>query len=273
MTQRIPRILYKYRSWQEDIPPENQFHRKLITDCEIYFPSPIEFNDPYDTAIVKRYDLLKDQKAYDFFYSMAKDSNPEFDEKQLVQERNRLYDKHQEIPLDDLKKMGSDYAEKFKNNHGVLSLCKKNDDILMWSHYGNCHKGFCIGFDTYKLKEFIKETKLTGALLPITYTNKYPIIIPKADESDVKYNIFIQLTTKYKKWSYEKEYRYVIIEKPSMVQKIDSDIIKSITFGCDIDKESEKEIKKLLRSKFPNIEQYKTIKSEDEFKLIIIRMH
>lgn len=271
MTQRIPRILYKYRSWQEDVPPEKQFQRRLITDCEVYFPSPREFNDPFDTDIPKRYDLLKDQDAKDFFYSIAKDSDPKLTKKQLEQERNRLYDKHQELSSYNLKKMGRNYAEKLKNNHGVLSLCKKNDDILMWSHYGNYHKGFCIGFDTYKLKEFIKETKLTGALLPITYTNKYPTIIPKTDELDVKYNIFIQLTTKYKKWSYEKEYRYVIIEKPSMVQKIDPNIFKSITFGCDTDKESEKEIKQLIKYKFPNIEQYKVTKSEDEFKLIINR--
>ncbi len=31
---------------------------------------------------------------------------------------------------------------------GVLSLTEKKDNLLMWSHYADSHRGYCIGFDS-----------------------------------------------------------------------------------------------------------------------------
>jgi len=30
---------------------------------------------------------------------------------------------------------------------GIFSLSKKYDDELLWAHYANSHKGFCIEYD------------------------------------------------------------------------------------------------------------------------------
>jgi len=50
--KRLPRILYKYRDWK------NEKHKRLITEQEIYFPSPLDFNDPFDSRIPIRWDLM-----------------------------------------------------------------------------------------------------------------------------------------------------------------------------------------------------------------------
>ena len=36
--------------------------------------------------------------------------------------------------------------EKDINNFGAFSMSQLKDNILMWSHYANQHKGFCIEF-------------------------------------------------------------------------------------------------------------------------------
>ncbi|MBV9575704.1 MAG: DUF2971 domain-containing protein [Gammaproteobacteria bacterium] len=43
------------------------------------------------------------------------------------------------------------YNEYVHNQLGILSLSSCNDSILMWSHYADFHKGFCIGFKTNSL--------------------------------------------------------------------------------------------------------------------------
>ncbi|MBK7525892.1 MAG: DUF2971 domain-containing protein [Saprospiraceae bacterium] len=53
---------------------------------------------------------------------------------------------------------------------GVCSFTTNNNNILMWSHYANNHKGICLEFIT------LNERLLSEMLHPIIYTNKKPII-------------------------------------------------------------------------------------------------
>jgi Protein of unknown function (DUF2971) len=42
-----------------------------------------------------------------------------------------------------------EHAKKNLNEHiGILSLTKRWDSMLMWSHYAASHQGFCVGFDS-----------------------------------------------------------------------------------------------------------------------------
>lgn len=36
----------------------------------------------------------------------------------------------------------------FLTNRGVACFSERNDDLLMWSHYGGQYKAFCLEFDT-----------------------------------------------------------------------------------------------------------------------------
>jgi hypothetical protein len=45
----IPSILYKYRSWSD------QYQKKFLTDNQIYFAAPEQFNDPFDAALPYQY--------------------------------------------------------------------------------------------------------------------------------------------------------------------------------------------------------------------------
>lgn len=44
----VPQQLYKYRDWSND------YHKKILTEREIYFTNVRAFNDPLDNAIVLR---------------------------------------------------------------------------------------------------------------------------------------------------------------------------------------------------------------------------
>ncbi|MBL7103181.1 MAG: DUF2971 domain-containing protein [Bacteroidales bacterium] len=37
--------------------------------------------------------------------------------------------------------------KKQNDHYGILSLSAKWDNILIWGHYAEKHKGFCIGFN------------------------------------------------------------------------------------------------------------------------------
>ena len=63
-------ILYKFRSWTD---PN---HKRWLTDREVYFASPSQFNDPFDCALSYRYDLLPEVEKLEKYYTMIREDHP-----------------------------------------------------------------------------------------------------------------------------------------------------------------------------------------------------
>ncbi len=77
---------------------------------------------------------------------------------------------------------------------GFLCFSKNWENPVLWSHYGDKHKGICMEFDI--------PDKF---LLKVEY--KQELAIVEGNDSDWR-NKFAQATiTKYEHWSYEEEYR------------------------------------------------------------------
>jgi hypothetical protein len=83
--------------------------------------------------------------------------------------------------------------------YGVLCFSLSWNDILMWSHYGERHRGICLGFDVPD--EQPKE---------VTYRGEPLVVGNLADAPTVEQlNMVVDLNgyAKYDGWSYEKEVR------------------------------------------------------------------
>lgn len=107
-----------------------------------------------------------------------------------------------------------------------LSLARKNIDfpaplnnMLMWSHYTNGFKGFCIEFDYEKLKKSLdKENNIELASSKVDYASdgKLPIVTLKKfmesiidDSKESSQEILKSFTRKEQSWSYENEVRFI----------------------------------------------------------------
>lgn len=124
---------------------------------------------------------------------------------------------------------------------GCLSSDFKNR--LMWSHYADCHKGFCIEYDFSALEKIQNDQYL----LPVLYDNKRPLfpwsIAFDQSESSIKEaqkKILLSLLTKDNVWSYEKEWRIFIRKQRS--SELIMPPITCIYLGACIDNESKNAI-------------------------------
>jgi hypothetical protein len=104
------------------------------------------------------------------------------------------------IILSDTERLQKVY-ENFMIVTGIYCLSKIMDDILMWSHYSDSHKGLCLEFDT------TKEIMLFGQAFKVNYSNEYPSIdvIKIAVGKGNEYRKAV--LTKSKHWEYEQEWR------------------------------------------------------------------
>jgi len=78
-------------------------------------------------------------------------------DKQLGLIENIFYKKNHSVSqsLDDIKKSLSTILD-FSDTSGIYSLSTDVLDELLWAHYGDSHKGFCIEYSMDKLIDFTK---------------------------------------------------------------------------------------------------------------------
>jgi hypothetical protein len=111
------------------------------------------------------------------------------------------------------------------NKWNICSFSETYDNILMWSHYSNDHKGFCVEYQYEELREYCEK-----ALLPIRYSDKIPCGDLNIEDS---HKI---LFSKAKQWQYELEWRFV--GQPRSSEKyplINVPKPKAIYLGCKIE--------------------------------------
>lgn len=118
---------------------------------------------------------------------------------------------------------------------GIYSLSEKRDQILMWSHYADHHKGFCIEFQ----RDDSEYNFLSHFMCrPVSYKEKYPNLNRILDTFE------INLYTKAIDWRYESEWRLVFKEGGRLFQVPAS--ITGIIFGLRLSDENKSRIKEAI---------------------------
>ena len=90
---------------------------------------------------------------------------------------------------------------------GIVSLGERDDCPLMWSHYGDQHRGICIGFSI--------PVRSAGAVQKVDYSGRRLVkasdvaaMLDGNDEAHASVDKSV-LLTKAKNWSYEREWRLI----------------------------------------------------------------
>jgi hypothetical protein len=98
----------------------------------------------------------------------------------------------------------------------VCSFSKRNDSILMWSHYANYHKGFCV---EYEIDPLPPDHFLRQNLYPVIYSSSlYDLtgwstsLFSSPREQFNPSLVLLAMLHKYRDWHYEKEWRLILTE-------------------------------------------------------------
>jgi len=101
-----------------------------------------------------------------------------------------------------LRQVFRDTKQEIHKNNGVICFSETWQNPVMWSHYGDKHKGMCLGFDI-----------TDGLVMPVSYSDSLLKITDSSrlSESELAEEFSSQLLTlKFQDWAYEKERRLFI---------------------------------------------------------------
>ena len=190
MNVELPQRLYKYRS----VTTDRDLARvaEIIRDGKLYLASPNQYNDPFECGFSLSLEATPEQMRQKFAQTLIGQG---LTKSQAFAQATKLVSG----PHPEADAVARGLIEKLRNTLGLLSLTSVNDDLLMWAHYADEHRGVCLEFDT------AADEHLIGAAMPVRYQQDYPVLdYFNSNPFEAGYAIVL---TKSVAWSYEQEWR------------------------------------------------------------------
>lgn len=281
--ENFPDLLYRYRSCNK-LALEN-FQNDLV-----WMSNPIEFNDPYDTIFTYSSESITEdtigKKCMQYLIKCNHTNGVELNEEEinilenysfrecmayLLKKDSRyvyLFEQVEDCALyNNLHNSNADITllNKAKDLQKSLNVCcfsQNFNSILMWSHYSDFHRGFCLEYD-------FRDTDFQSKIEPVIYSDNIVDITDYIINEKIVNPFFVKYTAmrKYTDWKYEQEWRLIENGKEELkgyTLKLPSP--KSIFLGCNISKWYETRLIKIAKAKSMKI--YKMQMKPDKFELI-----
>ena len=168
-------------------------------------------------------------------------------------------------------------------DYRLFCVCEINDNLLLWSHYTDCHTGVAFQF------ECIEELDVPLlAALPVKYSDGAPGIADKDEligfslgvrAMEPNPNLWKRLvTTKARCWEYEKEWRVITKRRDyENVRYEDYEFvpreISKVFLGCRMAQQDKDDILRLLTGPFGHVEAYQAKQNPKMYRLDFERIH
>lgn len=237
-------FIYKYHKI-------NQYAYDLIINNEVYFENPYKYNDPFDCNLTIDGNNSPEQIRHYFEianWNKSADNDPEI--QQLI--ATNFTDQAA------YKRKINAISKQVISKLGLSCFGLTNDNLLMWAHYTQDHKGICFEFDYSLDNEFFRPMK------KVIYDETYPIYNYYKDKQNVVGQLMLH---KSNHWQYEREIR--IIKKGQGLHKFNPLCLRKIFFGVRTLDKQVSTIKNLIRdsNKYGHVQLFKARLDETNYQL------
>lgn len=250
--QEAPIKLYKYCQ-------ANEWAEKIITEQKIFFPLPTKFNDIFECSPC----YVEPSKIDIENYLKKHNINNPTDKQKIICR----------------KKMNEIVKEELQHT-GILCLTTKNDNLLMWAHYAQDHRGVCFEFSPQNNDSYFHEA------LPVDYNSERKKLNYAKDSKCLVQDIILR---KSSDWAVEDERRIIkscdYMKKESDKRNLNfekdggisleykKDELTGLYFGARCTVDIINKYKSLCETHgFTNVTFYKMIPGKTEFRLEIVKI-
>ena len=252
-----PLKFYKYRAMAGEAA---KWVERIVCQHEIYFAPASSFNDPFDLRPPFSLDASKEVQSA-FYVRVAQKHGSRQSEEELWAEARRTT----EISLSEASLPSTTFivqelhTDFIATQVGVYCVSTKREDILMWSHYGDSHRGICLEFDAM--------APLMGHVQRVTYSQKRPIINLYEDDDMVALDK--AMLTKSDHWEYESEWRLFRNIKGPGIEKIRPNNVTGIIIGAAASAVVRQTVFQWVRERTALLTVYQASINKREFELDI----
>lgn len=231
-----PQKLFKYRQAAGD----STYLERTVLHNEIYFAPPKSFNDPFDCTAVFAAETATDEDLMEDYMYLARKHGPGISETELRLDAEQMIADPNRNPRNQNVRntIQDEYARNVRTTTGIYCVSEIPDDILMWSHYADYHRGVCL--------EFNGHAKLMQHAMQVSYAHDRPPIA-RDDSNEVKLEKAI--LTKSVHWKYEREWRLIRYQQGPGITTFRPENLTGIIVGALASMETIKLVRKLNKAR------------------------
>ena len=237
----------------------NEYSEQLFSSATIWQASAAALNDPFECtpSFVFTHDPVKISAQ---LVRVLRKNNPCFSDAAILDLANGIYLEGRHLNPDMWRALRDDLIDVYRNKVGLYCLTERRDSILMWSHYADEHKGYCLEF------EATDYSPVFGTAQQVSYSDAYPEIDFYGSSAFEK--VRLSFLTKFTDWSYEKEWRIFDHDGGPGSRQYPSELLKSITFGIRMEDKHKAFIRKWLASRRTPVRLNQAIQGKDRFEIL-----
>lgn len=248
----------------------------MIRNGSVWFSSARHFNDPFDTAITHSTDRLYEPVADEWARRVVARECPSLSAKDTKKMADELLAELRQNPSL-FEKRKDEITNSQYDKFGICSFSAVKDNLLLWAHYADRHRGTCIGFDTKRIIDYsdrvIHDRKELLDLRPARYQNDYPKhdLFTTNDMEDIS-DIEDLIYTKAADWAYEMEFRLVYWGRKDFAVELGVQAISEVILGCRVSLEHRDKVICAYSSLSEPPKVFQTKKDKDSFRLQLDRL-
>jgi Protein of unknown function (DUF2971) len=234
----------------------NSFSESLFQGKSAWFSSPTNLNDPSECRPTFNFDAQPGQiKA--FLASSAKPFYPLLSDEDIELKTEKLLRAQFDQKTGFWNSLKEDFHTKISTEIGIFCMSRVPDSVLMWTHYANSHRGYCLQFCA------TPGSGIFGSALPVIYSDSYPEV--RFFAADDEEQVERMLLTKYLGWSYEQEWRVIDHENGPGAQKFTPELLTAVIFGVRMSDEDKEKIRDWLGPSANLVRFYQAVSRSDRF--------
>lgn len=233
----MKKLIYKYYKI-------NTFLYDVLISNQLYFSTFNQFNDPYDCYMT-------------FFEKVTEeDFKVYLKGLKLSEEIVQKYLKAFSRKPDEFVKPFIDAYKGWINHYGICCFTKGKENILLWSHYADSHKGVCLGFDyDLMIKKFTQYDDVEYSSEPFYF-----------DLKNSETSVAKTILRKSIDWKYEDEVRFVM--ERSKTIDFYQDALLEVNFGTRCPDRDKMNIQHLVsKMNYRNCQFNNAFINEREYKV------
>lgn len=281
--QFIPDTIYKFRTFDTE-------GRSLsnLEEGYVWLADPLTLNDPFDCAHRIDPGFIMKQSSNDLpslSNTLTKQQLTDLNQSLIGEEKSFIdcfidvFNKDGTIggDLDVLRHVFEkrmeiiqhEFSDRVRQSFKLCSFTERLNSPLMWAHYADSHRGFCIAYD---IKSHMPNSHMRRLLYPVEYATDFfdatEFFIKGKDNKSFN-NLYLSKAGLIKSvdWSYEKEWRLLfphgILDTS---QKFKVPPAKCVYVGTDITPENEIQLREICNRL--GIQVFRMTRSLTKFEMV-----
>jgi len=254
-----PARLYKYRDTSKST-------EAIFEERKVFFAPPSAFNDPFDCGFHVLVTGAKNEALTEALaWTEVKEKLPDLAPHEQIEAAKEVASKliatrREELEGIIIAKLSRETNERA----GICCFTEVNDDILMWSHYANCHRGVCL--------EFSSANGPFREAQAVEYGGEYPsldlvaIVTREGLRATAPW-----MLRKADHWLYEKEWRVLDFETGPGAKAFPPSCLTGIILGCRIPADEEARVREWIHEWPTEVHVHRARQSRTSFRLEIVQ--